>query len=176
MRIDGQDATWRTTVTVRLPRPEGDGPLLLLSPLPLGFARALREHQVRAPQAPQRVARDPQGRPLRQANGQAVVLADEQDGDYLAEREAYQQRVAVLAVVTGLRHDPSVAFETSPADHPDDWRPYADRLYAELEAAGWSAGDLVWLTTQLAKLSNLLDSQLAEASADFSSGVVAAPC
>lgn len=169
MRISGQiDATPRTT-TVQLPRPAGDGPLLQLSPLPLGFARRLRLHQVAPPQPPTRVARDPQGRPLRQGHGPAVVMLDEQDADYLAERELYHQRVAVLSIREALQHDPLVEFETALPETVVDWRPLADRLFAELEAAQWSAGDLIWLCTQICRLSNLLDGHLAESGADFSS-------
>ncbi len=169
MRIAGQCPEPLQTVTVQLPRPDGTGPLLRLSPLPLGFQRRLREHRVIAPVPPSRVARDPQGKPLRQANGQAAVLIDEQDTEYLAERELYHQRVAVLSVAEALRNDPQVEFETSSLEFRDDWRPYADRLYAELEAAAWSAGDLVWLCAHICRLSNLLDGHLSETAANFSS-------
>lgn len=173
MRIDGHASTRKYSLTVRLPRPAGDGPTLVLSPLPLGFQRRLRDHRLTPTTAPTRVARDPQGRPLRQPNGQALLLTDEHDGDYLAERELYHQRVAVLSVVESLRADPSIEFDTRAADYPDDWRPYADRLHAELEQAEWSAGDLVWLCTQVCRLSNLIDAHLAETSADFSSAAAA---
>ena len=167
MRIEGCDTAKRYSLSVRLPRVDGAGPVLLLSPLPLGFQRRLREHQVTPPTPPSRVARDPQGRPLRQANGAAVLLSDEHDADYLAERELYHQRVAVLSVVESLRADPQVTFDTHSEDYPHDCRPYADRLYAELEAAEWTAGDLVWLCAQVCPLSNLIDAHLAEAGADF---------
>jgi hypothetical protein len=169
MQIDGQPAAGKYATTVRLPRPTGDGPILILSPLPLGFSRRLREHAIMAPQPPLRVARDAQGRPLRQANGQPVVQADETDDEYLLERELYHQRIAVLSVVEALRNDPSVRFETVIGDTTPDWRPAADRIFAELEEAEWSAGDLVWLCTRICRLSNLLDAHLAEAGADFSS-------
>lgn len=175
MRIHGHTAPMQHTLTVQLPRSDGGGPLLTLSPLPLGFARRLREHGVVAPVPPSRVARDPQGRPMRQANGQAVVLQDELDAEYLAERELYHQRVAVLSLVDALRDDPHVVFDTQAADFPHDWKPYADRVYGELEAAGWSAGDLVWVCMQVAKLSNLIETHLSETHADFSSGGVPAP-
>jgi hypothetical protein len=170
MQIHGQSAAARFTTTVQLPRPAGDGPLLTLQPLPLGFARRLSAHAVQPPLPPVRIARDPQGKPLRQANGQAVTLADETDADYRRERELYGQRVAVLAVATALEADPHVRFETDATAYPQDWRPYADALLNELEQAGWTAGDLAWLCQAVCRMSNLLDQHLPESAADFPSG------
>lgn len=169
MRIAGQTPQTRFHQIVQLPRPQGTGPTLVLSPLPLGFQRRLRGQGLRPPVAPTRVARDPQGRALRQANGQAAVIVDEQDPDYLQSYELYHQRVAVLSIVEALRHDPEVEFDTRAEDFPDDWPSYADQVYAELEAAGWTAGDLVWLCTHICQLSNLLEAHLEETAADFSS-------
>lgn len=174
MQINGQPAASRFTTTVQLPRPAGDGPMLTLQPLPLGFARRLTTHLVQPPVPPVRIARDSQGKPLRQANGQAATMADETDAEYRRERELYGQRVAVLAVVTALQADPHIHFETEVAAHPHDWRPYADALLNELEGAGWTAGDLAWLCQAVCRLSNLIDQHLPETAADFSSGGVTA--
>lgn len=168
MNISGQAASLPVTSVVQLPRPAGDGPWLTLSPLSLGFPRKLREWGLCPPVAPSRVARDLQGRPLRQANGQAVVMADETDPHYQLERERYHQRVAVLTIVEGLRNDPQVRFSAQATDFPGDGAGYADRLFEELEAANWTAGDLVWLCTRICRLSNLLDEHLQETGADFS--------
>ncbi len=175
MQIQGQQVTARFTTTVQLPRPAGDGPVLTLQPLPLGFSRRLTAHLVQPPVPPVRIARDAQGKPLRQANGQAATMTDETDAEYRREREVYGQRLAVLAVVTALQADPHIRFETDAAAHPQDWRPYADALFNELEAAGWTAGDLAWLCQAVCRLSNLLDEHLPETAADFSSGGVRAP-
>lgn len=173
MKINGQSLSSRFTRSVELPRADGSVLILTLQPLPLGFHRRLREHQVIPPSPPTRIARDSTGKPLRDAAGLAVVMADEQDSRYREELEVYHQRVAVLVLVEALQSDPQIELETvRPAG---DWRGYADAVYAELEQAGWSAGDLLYLCRIVSEMSNLSDRHLREATANFSSAEAETP-
>ncbi|MEW4528391.1 hypothetical protein [Maioricimonas sp. JC845] len=171
MHIDGCQPAPAVTRTVTLPRGDGSALTLTIQPLSLGFHRRLRERGIVPPTPPRRVARDAAGKPLRDESGLAVMLADEQDPQYLAEQEQYHHRVALLAVAESLAADPQVRFDAQPPASDDDaiaWTGYADALGAELEAAGFTAGDLVRLCTEICRLSNLLDEQLAATQAGFS--------
>ena len=167
MKLNGQPLARHFTTTVELPRPGGGGPVLTLRPLPLGFLEGLSQRQIAAPLPPVRVARDSQGRPLRQPDGTAVLIPDEQAADYRTERELYHRRLAVLAVVEALGSDSRIEFESRTAADSGDWREWADRLHTELVDAGFTAGDLVWLCRQVMQLSNLLDGHLKESEARF---------
>ncbi|MCA9053855.1 MAG: hypothetical protein KDA75_08460 [Planctomycetaceae bacterium] len=155
-----------------LPRPDGEAWIFTVQPLSLGFHRRLREHGVTAPFAPVRLARDSAGRPLRDAAGVVVTTTDAADPQFVEQLEQYHQRVAVLAVAEALQVDPQVSFEARPpaADAPyGAWCDYADALYAELESAGFSAGDLILFCDAIARLSNLIGDHLQQARSNFSS-------
>lgn len=142
----------------------------MIQPLPLGFHRRLRERGLTPPLPPLHVARDSHGRPLRDESGAAVTTANTADARYLSDLELYHQRVAVLAVAEALRADPDVTLETLPPDpqaHAEQWPRYADALHAELEAAGFAAGDLILLCRHICRLSNLLVDHLQQGRANF---------
>jgi hypothetical protein len=172
MQINGQPSAAAPNQTVTLPRPDGSDWTFTLQPLPLGFHRRLRDHGVTPPTAPIRIARDSHGRPLRDDAGLAVTQADLTDSRYVADLELYHQRIAVLALAESLQADPNVRFD---APKPGDgvagssWPAYADALYAELESAGFTAGDLIHLCHSIGRLSNLLGDHLHQARANFSS-------
>ncbi|QDU41038.1 hypothetical protein Mal4_54030 [Maioricimonas rarisocia] len=171
MQIAGCQPATNVTRTITLPRGDGSTLNLTIQPLSLGFHRRLRERGIVAPAPPRRVARDAAGRPIRDESGLAVMLADDHDPQFLAEIEQYHQRVALLAIPEALAADPQVRFEAQ-APSSDAaaaaWMRYADDLNAELEAAGFTTGDLVRLCTEICRLSNLLDEQLTAAQAGFS--------
>ena len=178
MRIHGQAFAESYTRRVELPRPDGSSILLTLSPLPLGFHRQLHRWGIVPPQPPTRVARDSAGKPMRDEQGLAVLLADQRDPGYVEQLELYYQRVAVLVLAESLKADPNVTFETPRPEegrergrspHAEDWSRYADALYEELNGAGFSAGDLIWLCNQIAGMSNLAGGHLQEAGRNFSS-------
>lgn len=174
MRIKGRAVHESFTKQVELPRPDGSSLCLTLSPLPLGFHSRLRREGVVRPLPLSRVARDSSGQPLRDRQGMALFTADENDPDYLDELERYHQRVAVLVLVESLRADPNVEFETRPPQAAGRWCEYADRLYGELEEAGWTAGDLTRLCDEIARLSNLVTDHVEERAGNFSSARTAA--
>jgi len=142
--------------------------MLTLRPLSLGFHRRLRERGIVSPMPPTRVARDSGGKPLRDSQGLAVLVADESDADYREQRERYHQRIAVLMVAEALQADPTIQFDTSPPESDNDWPGYADELYHEFEQAGFSAGDLIYLCEEVCRLSNLLDDHLRDSHQNFS--------
>jgi hypothetical protein len=172
MRVRGQELAGVGAQRVSLIRGDGTTLPLLIRPLPLGFHRRLRSLGLVPPQPPVRVARDAGGSPLRDAQGHAVTLRDESDAAYLAAVELYHQRVAVLAIVESLKGDPDVAFTSqAPGESAGDvsaWTSYADTLFAELEAAGFTAGDLTQLCGLICRMSRLLDEHLRDARGNFS--------
>lgn len=154
---------------VSLPRPDGTVWSFTLRPLPLGFHRRLREQGVISPVPPTRIARDSQGKPLRDDAGLAISQLDANDPEYLASVETYHQRIATLAFAEALQADPHASFETPTPGPGGNWNAYADSLYAELEMAGFSAGDLISLCDEVARLSNLLGDHLQRSQSSFSS-------
>lgn len=167
MKINGQSLSDGYVRQVELPRPDGSSLMLSLRPLSLGFHRRLRSRGILMPTAPTRVARDANGRPMRDERGMAVLTGDDTDERYRAELETYHQRVAVLAVAEALHADSTIEFETAAPAADGDWRQYADDLYGELERSGWTAGDLVWLCHEVCRLSNLVGDDLAESQRNF---------
>jgi len=168
VRIKGLQPRSSYSSVCELPRPGGEAVMLRMQPLRLGFARSLSERGIVPPEPPVRVARDSAGRPLRDERGQAVTLAAESDAAYQRAMELYHQRVAVLAVAESLEADSEVTFETQRPSGETGWIEYADALYAEMEQAGFTAGDLVHLCTCVCRLSNLAGDHLREAGRGFS--------
>lgn len=168
VKILGQEPQSDFTVTRSFPRPDGSQLTLKLAPLPLGFQSRLLARGITAPTPPQRVARDSNGRPVKDREGLAVLVKDEHDAQYLAAMTDYQQQLAVLMVYEGVRHDADVSFESQPPDN-ENWKSFAEELCREFEAAGWSLGDLTKVCEEICRVSNLLDDHLREAEQVFSS-------
>jgi hypothetical protein len=168
VRIRGLQSRASYSSVCELPRPGGGAIALRMQPLRLGFARSLRERGLVPPEPPLRVARDSSGRPLRDERGQAVMTAAEADPAYVQSLEQYHQRVAVLAVVESLEADTEVTFGAQRPSGNDGWAEYADVLYAEMEEAGFTAGDLVHLCAYACRLSNLAGDHLRESGRGFS--------
>lgn len=167
MRINGEACVGQFTRTVELRRPDGTSVPLVIKPLPLGFHGRMRERGVCAPVPPARVARDAAGKPLRDARGMAVLMADERDAEYLAAVERHNQRVAALVIAEGLRSDANVLFEAQVHPETKDWNTFSDAITAELADAGWSDGDVLWLCREILALSNLLDDHVRESQGNF---------
>lgn len=169
MKLAGSPMRERFTRTVELPRPDGRTLLLTLRPLPLGYHARLRERGIAPPVPPRRVARDAQGRPIRDERTMAVLVADEHDPAHLAALDRYHHRVAALVVAEALAADPRIEFETPVPAEDRGWPEYADALCAEFAEAGFSDGDLARLCGEVCRMSNLLDDHVREAGRNFSS-------
>lgn len=167
MRIGGKKIQEVYSRRVRLPRPDGGSWDLMVQPLRLGFLQTLHERGIVVPTAPTKVARDSSGKPLRDAEGFAVLQRDESNLQYLEAVEKYHQRVATLVLWEGLQGDEQVEFETSVPDRVDGWDLFADQLHAELEQSGWTAGDLIWICERIAEMSNLTGEHFRESQRDF---------
>ena len=141
MRIRGEQPLAATTHPFSISRPDGSEWVVQLSALPLGFQRRLRERGIAAPIPPSRVARDSAGQVMKDRQGRAVLISDQHDADYLLEKERYQQRLAATMVWEALLRDPDIEFDACPP-REGNWSPFADELCNELEAAGWSLGDV----------------------------------
>lgn len=175
MRLRGQQIETNYVHPFSLRRANGQSLNFQLSPLPLGFQSKLRQRGIFPPQPPLKISRDSTGKPLRDAAGQAVTHHDLADESYREANELYHQRVAMLALFESLRNDSAVEFETSvPSEKKhaaDEWTTFADSLFQELESAGLTAGDLLALCDEIGRISNLVDSHLAQAQANFSPAV-----
>ncbi len=176
MQFAGRPLTNSAMTVVSLRRGADDPLQVKLVPLPLGFHQRLRNRGILPPTAPVKVARDSAGKPLRDAQGLAVTLADTSAADYVTALDQYHQIVAVLTVVEGLRGDENIAFDAVPPGEQagaEPWKNYALSVFSELEQAGFAAGDLVVLCRQICRLSNLLEDHLTTAQASFSGGPAA---
>lgn len=171
MLLNGEPLTTATLQPWVLPRPQGQDLTFLLAPLPLGFHQRLKECGILPPAAPLKLARDSQGKPLRDAAGNVVQLPQSQSPEHMCRMERYHQRVAVLAISEALRSDPQVEFETQPptSQLAVDWETFADARFDELERAGFTPGDVVRLCREICRLSNLLDVDIKAAQGRFSS-------
>lgn len=168
MKYGGAECRGDYCRRVELPRGDGSVWSLAVSPLPLAFHRRLRERGIVAPRRPTRVARDSSGKPLRDQQGLAVLVPDAESAEYLAALDLYNQRVAALVLVEGLRGDESLQFETPVPGDNGDWLRYADGICEELERAGWSAGDVGLLCEHVFRVSNLLDEHVRDTAGNFS--------
>lgn len=167
MRRQGETIQQDYRQTVLLPRPDGSAWSLVLQPLRLGFPQLLKERGLHIPTAPVTLVRDSQGRPIRDADGQAVTHRNEQDGDHVLAVERYHQRLATLMVWEALQADEAIEFDTAPPAEEGDWLAFADEILNELIQAGFTAGDLIWLCEQVAVLSNLAGEHLRQARGHF---------
>jgi len=167
MKLNGEICRERFCRRVELPRADGSSLALTVSPLRLGFHRRLRRRGIFPPRKPTRVARDSSGKPLRDAQGLAVLMPDAENADYLAELDQYNQRVAAMVIVEGLRDDETIEFETAKPTEAGDWPAFADAINTELESAGWSIGDVATLCDHIFRVSNLLDEHVRETTENF---------
>lgn len=160
MKVQGKTLQGDYQKSILLPRPDGTVWSFTIRPLRLGFQQWLHERGVVTPAAPLKMVRDSKGRPLRDADGLVLMQRDETEGRYLLEQEKHHQRVAALIVWEGLKADAEIEFETPVPDLEQNWNEFADQLLEELEEAGLTAGDLIWICEQIAAMSNLLGDQL----------------
>jgi hypothetical protein len=142
-----------------------------LNPLPLGFHQRLRRIGIIPPQAPLKIARDSNGKPVRDARGQVVTVQDGHHPDYLNALDEYHRCVGVLAIAESLKGNADLRLESVPpaGEMKDEWISFVSAVLAEMEQAGFTAGDLPLLCREICRLSNLLDDQLGAAQANFSS-------
>ena len=168
MKWQGRELKAEYERVVQVPRPDGTEWEFRLRPLRLGFQWRLRELGIIPPTRPTRVARDSQGRPQRDAQGLGVLVPAEEDADYQMEVERYQRRVAALIVAEGIAGDPNWELEAQPPRNTTGWSEYADRVWDELEGAGWLPGDVLRLCEEINRLSHLAGEHLEESQANFS--------
>ncbi len=167
MRMAGKKIRDRYSRRVQLPRPDGSFWEFALSPLRLGFHRTLHERGIVAPPVPTKISRDSSGKPLRDAEGLAIIQPDENDSQYLEAVEVYHQRVALIVLWEGLQADDRIEFETPAPEGNQGWDLFADQLHTELEQAGWTAGDLIWMCERIAEISNMSGEHFRESQRDF---------
>ncbi len=141
-------------------RVDGEAVPLVICPLRLGFRERWAGWGIVPPEPPRRAVRDGQGRLVRDEQGLAVMTADDAGPVYRAACERYQARVAGLLVAEGLCGGAVVLEAKAPAVGEDGCG-YADAVIGELEAVGFSAGDVLWLCDEILRLSRLGGEHLA---------------
>ncbi len=152
MKIHGERVGGRARTVVLWKLPAGGEVELSVSALPLGFACQLRRRGVVMPVVPVRVARDKEGRPLKDGAGLAVPMEDRGDCGYMEAVERYHQRVAMLVLYEGLRGNAHWQWECVEPGEGGDWCRFADALFEELETAGVTLGEVVWLCETITAL------------------------
>lgn len=172
MRWRGEELRGEYRRGVELGRPDGTVWRFEIQPLSLGFSRELRRRGICPPAKPTRVVRDGAGRLVRDAQGLALMAADEGGGEYQGEMERYHQRMAALMIAEGLRGDGEVEFTTERPAGEENWIGYADGLIEELERGGFSAGDVGLLCQEIARLSHLLPEDVKRVRESFPEGKV----
>lgn len=145
MRGFEREVMWR--------RVDGESVPLRIRPLRLGFRERWAGWGIVPPESPRRVVRDSQGRLVRDERGLAVLTADEMGPAYRAACERYQARVAGLLVAEGLCG--GLAIRAQAPNPGDEGTVYADAVLTELDEAGFSAGDVLWLCDEILRLSRL---------------------
>lgn len=161
MRMQGKRLAEDYRRQVMLPRPDGSVWALTIQPLRLGFQQWLKERGILTPAVPRKLVRDSSGKPLRDAEGLVLTQRDEAHPDYEVAVEQYHQRMAALMIWEGLKADDNIQFETPlPEEQEVHWSGFADAVLQELDQAGFTAGDLVWLCEQIALMSHLVKDHL----------------
>lgn len=135
-------------------RADGESVSLVIRPLRLGFRERWAGWGIVPPEPPRRAVRDSQGRLVRDERGLAVMTADETGPAYRAACERYQARVAALLIAEGLCGG-GVVIAATPPPKGEPGEAYADAVLGELEAAGMSAGDVLWVCDEILRYSRL---------------------
>ena len=106
---------------------DGSEVVLVLSPLPPGFAEG-EEEEIPQPKLPYRIPRQPKtGRILRDENGNPITVPDEQDAAYQRKILRCGMGRAARTVYATLREEPSIEWETTSEAYPK-----AEEFYHEL--------------------------------------------
>lgn len=167
MKLQGKVLRGKSTKVLLWRRGDGGEHEVIVTALPLGFGVWLRQKGIVQPEIPVRVARDAQGKPMRDASGQAVVREDRSDALYVASVEQYQQRLAMLVMWQGLKEDPQVTWETVEPAVEGDWVAFADQLFEELERSGVTMGEVVWLCEEITNVTHQATARVEETRATF---------
>jgi hypothetical protein len=175
MKYDGVTLKQNWSREVILPRPDGTAWTFRLIPLSLGFPQLLRERGIITPAAPLKLSRHDGGRLQRDAQGKVCAERDEQHAGYLLEMERYHHRVALMAIWEALREDTHWEFEAPAPAGLEGWIDFLNQLSNELDSAGFSLGDIIWLCDQINQLSRLSGTHLQEAQQRFFSTELTIP-
>ncbi len=107
-------------------------------PLPFDFADTIAR-RLPAPYPPKKpLLKDGnQGAPVRDEQGRPVLVEDDRDARYLAQKAIHDRRMGIAAIVESV--DPSdMSFETlppAPAASAEVWGAYYDACFEEMKAA-----------------------------------------
>lgn len=121
--------------------------VLLVTPLPLGWQELMRSRGVLDyPEAPKVPLKDEDGKVILDRRTREPKVLDKTDDPKFRKRLAqFSRRTTALKFASHLRDDESIQFEASePEDEAakDEWIRYADRLWSEIDEAGFNDDEL----------------------------------
>lgn len=146
MKYKGSSLIQKNSTTVKFQK--GSETLeFVVSPLPLGWWQQMSAIGVSSFPEPKKVAlTDSKGTVVRnKATGKAEVIDRVDDPEYKKQVALVTRRLRVLQLVTHLRDDPNVEFESIKPKSVslEDWQIYADQLSAELEESSLTDDEIV---------------------------------
>lgn len=165
MRIGGQQAKRIGVGRVRLHQPDGNSIELKVQAFPLGFDV---DEKFPWPQAPKIKARRTSGSLERDDAGRVVWDLDDRNAEYRKARERTDRVRKACQVAMALVHgdgEGEVRFETDVASGAE--AAYL-ALWDELQASGFTEGDLVVIVYRAKEISNMTDKALEASLSDFS--------
>ncbi len=166
MKIDGKDVNLLEQKEYVLPRNSGDIPLLL-SALPLGFQEKI-ERFFPTPTPPKAPVKGANGK-LQRENGIVVVTRNVDDPHYKEQVKKMDLLQAIYVVHCALRNDKSINFETDIGQLETNPQEFYEGIYEELDAAGFTVGDILDITKGTMELSNMSSEKFKDLSENFTS-------
>lgn len=173
MKYLGQSISEQWSKEVEVLRPDGSHWRLKLQPLSLGFPQWLHERGVLPPAIPTKVSRKDGGKIKRDAGGRVQFEQDISQADFQLELSKYQMRVALLAIWQGLQAEATLQFESAVPSGLSGWLAFADQIGNELEEAGFTLQDILFLCEHIHQFQDHVSEHLQESRQRFfSTGVV----
>lgn len=171
MKLKGQTLQVLARREVTIPR-DGGGITVTVQAMPLGGNDDIDE-LFPSPKPPRTFVTGRDKLPIRDQQGKPLVAEDLNDARYLSEVRASNRRKVAWNVFHSIVPGASeMQFETvKPAEMTQDSAAaFADAVFEELRAAGFSIGDLNVILEAVMEASNLREETMTRAKEGFSSG------
>lgn len=171
MKIDGQSISAKARKTVPIPKP-GKKIEVEIEAYPFGLAV---ETLLPYPAVPVTGIRLRGGKVARDDNGQAILIKDENDKEYVERTDRlFWLRMAALFYYA-VKPVGRIVFESvSDCDHEQEIRNnpegFFSKIFNELREIGFSGGDVNIVVAATRELSNMSDTAVEDYEADFSQG------
>lgn len=171
MKINGMTGS-PVKATLLIPRGDAVPLKLTVHAIPLGAEeRALEIFPVPTPPMKAVIDKKPKhGPPIfarDDRTGQVILKADESDPEYKAKQRKHNLGFQAFIAYHGLKADPNVTFETSPALEATKPEEFYLAIVEELKGSGLAMGDLILITEKVLEISNLSKDAVKRAKDDF---------